>query len=102
MKLSTSDEDGVIGYHIATVQPAKMQPSAAAAFPSIMILPAVAFIASNTKGSCLVKFVDAYSKPACTAAQFKSAALIFLASCWRSAASTADISIFSSCAATPT
>src|SRR3954453_8230463 len=102
MKLSTSDEDGVIGYHIATVQPANMQPSAAAAFPSIMILPAVAFIASSTNGSCLVKFVDAYSYPACTAAQFKSAAFTFLENCLRSAASTAPMSIRRSCAATPT
>src|SRR5688572_11586731 len=43
---SHSDEDGVIGYHATTVTPAIMQPIAAAALPSIRILPAVAFIRS--------------------------------------------------------
>src|SRR5580692_6732499 len=39
--VSTSDDDGVIGYHVTTVHPANMQPSAAAELPSMMILPAV-------------------------------------------------------------
>src|SRR5690242_19529339 len=43
---STSDEDGVIGYQVTTVTPAKTHPSAAAALPSMMILPAVAFMRS--------------------------------------------------------
>src|SRR6267143_5526961 len=51
---SQSDEDGVIGYQATTVTPASMQPMAAAALPSIRILPAVAFIFSIWKGSCLV------------------------------------------------
>src|ERR1700690_1762720 len=38
---STSDDDGVIGYQMTTVAPAKTQPRAAAALPSMMILPAV-------------------------------------------------------------
>src|SRR6266536_5783060 len=54
MSDSHSDEDGVIGYHATTVTPAIMQPMAAAALPSMRILPAVSFIASMKKGSCFV------------------------------------------------
>src|SRR5258708_40359347 len=36
---SHSDEDGVIGYQATTVTPAIMQPIAAAAVPSLRILP---------------------------------------------------------------
>src|SRR3954464_1826585 len=43
---SHNDDDGVIGYQATTVTPAIMQPMAAAAFPSIRILPAVSFIGS--------------------------------------------------------
>src|ERR1700737_4998032 len=43
MSDSQSDEDGVIGYHATTVTPAIMQPIAAAALPSIRILPDVRF-----------------------------------------------------------
>ena len=39
--VSTSEDDGVIGYHVTTVHPANMQPRAAAELPSMMILPAV-------------------------------------------------------------
>src|SRR3984885_9952527 len=39
--VSTSDDDGVIGYHVTTVHPANMQPIAAAELPSMMILPFV-------------------------------------------------------------
>src|SRR5215469_14179593 len=38
---STSEEDGVMGYQVTTVTPANIAPSAQAAFPSMMILPAV-------------------------------------------------------------
>ena len=55
MSDSHSDEDGVIGYQATTVTPAIMQPMAAAALPSIRILPAVSFIGSIENGSCLVK-----------------------------------------------
>ena len=41
MKFSHSDDDGVIGYHAATVQPPMMQPSAAARLPSMNIRPSV-------------------------------------------------------------
>src|ERR1700745_637799 len=44
--VSTSEDDGVMGYHVTTVHPANMQPSAAAEFPSMMILPAVSFMRS--------------------------------------------------------
>src|ERR1700682_2140472 len=44
IKLSQSEEDGVIGYQAQTVAPPKTQPRAAAAFPSRMIFPAVAFM----------------------------------------------------------
>src|ERR1700720_22649 len=42
--VSTSDDDGVMGYQVTTVHPANMQPKAAAELPSMMILPAVLFI----------------------------------------------------------
>ena len=59
MSDSQSDDDGVIGYQPTTVTPAIMQPIAAAAFPSMRILPAVSFIGSMTNGSCFVKFASA-------------------------------------------
>src|SRR5215510_1283785 len=43
---SHSDDEGVIGYQATTVTPAIMQPMAAAALPSMRILPAVSFIGS--------------------------------------------------------
>ena len=39
--VSTSEEEGVIGYQVTTVQPANIQPSAAAELPSMMIFPVV-------------------------------------------------------------
>src|SRR6202142_1602056 len=42
--VSTSDDEGVIGYQVTTVQPANMHPIAAAELPSTMILPAVLFM----------------------------------------------------------
>jgi hypothetical protein len=36
-----------MGYQVTTVTPANMQPSAQAALPSMMILPAVAFMRST-------------------------------------------------------
>src|SRR5919198_5119757 len=56
---SHSDDEGVMGYQATTVTPAIMQPIAAAALPSIRILPAVSFIGSRKNGSCLVKFASA-------------------------------------------
>src|SRR5437667_12370786 len=41
MRVSHSDDDGVMGYQVTTVTPANMQPRAAAELPSMMILPAV-------------------------------------------------------------
>src|ERR1700687_1222197 len=77
INVSTSDEDGVIGYQVTTVTPANMQPSAQAALPSMMILPAVAFMRSTRNGSDLVNVLAAYSKPAWHAPQFSSTALAF-------------------------
>src|SRR6202521_2720535 len=37
--VSTSDDDGVIGYQVTTVQPANMHPRAAAELPTTMISP---------------------------------------------------------------
>ena len=52
MSDSHSDDDGVIGYQATTVTPAMRQPIAAAALPSIRILPAVSFIRSTRRCSC--------------------------------------------------
>src|ERR1019366_4797459 len=62
--VSTSEEEGVIGYQVTTVQPANIAPSAQAALPSMMILPAVSFIRSTWKRSGSVKVLAAYSKTA--------------------------------------
>jgi hypothetical protein len=43
---SQSEDDGVIGYQVTTVTPPKIEPMAAAALPSMMIFPSVAFIRS--------------------------------------------------------
>src|SRR5262245_18493814 len=59
MSDSHSEDDGVIGYQATTVTPAMRQPMAAAAFPSMRILPAVSFIGSIEYGSCLVKLAAA-------------------------------------------
>ena len=85
MSDSHSDEDGVIGYHATTVTPAIMQPIAAAALPSIRILPAVSFIGSMKYGSCFLNVASAYSKPAFSAPAFSVTALAFFPSCLASA-----------------
>ena len=59
MSDSASDEDGVIGYHPTTVTPAIMQPMAAAALPSMRIMPRVLSMRSTRSGSRLVKFASA-------------------------------------------
>src|ERR1051325_719175 len=56
---SHNDDDGVMGYQATTVTPAIMQPMAAAALPSMRILPAVSFIGSMRNGSCFVRFASA-------------------------------------------
>src|SRR3954454_5590190 len=56
---STSEEEGVMGYQVTTVTPANTQPSAAAALPSTMILPAVAFMRATRYGSDLVRLAAA-------------------------------------------
>src|ERR1035437_9115184 len=47
IRFSITEDDGVIGYQPTTVTPANIAPIAAAALPSMMILPAVAFIGST-------------------------------------------------------
>src|SRR5713226_3158270 len=59
MSISHSDDDGVMGYHVTTVTPANMEPSAAAEFPSMMILPAVLSMRSTKNGSLLVRLATA-------------------------------------------
>src|SRR5436190_12629598 len=59
MSDSQSEDEGVIGYQATTVTPASMQPIAAAAFPSMRILPAVSFIGWIEYGSCFVKLASA-------------------------------------------
>ncbi len=59
ISVSTSEEDGVMGYQVTTVTPANMAPRAHAALPSTMILPAVAFMRSTRQGSALVRVLEA-------------------------------------------
>src|SRR5438105_10738679 len=56
---SPSDDDGVIGYQVNTVTPANIEPSAAAALPSMMILPVVLSMRSTRSGSALVSVAAA-------------------------------------------
>jgi hypothetical protein len=49
----------VIGYQATTVTPAIMQPSAAAALPSMRIIPAVACIGSTNERILLRRFASA-------------------------------------------
>src|SRR5579864_8874222 len=57
MNDSHRDDEGVIGYQAATVQPAITQPSAAAVLPSMRIKPSVRpVMASSLYGSVLGKF----------------------------------------------
>src|SRR5450759_1241020 len=67
MKASQREDDGVMGYQAHTVAPPNTQPSAAAMFPSTMILPFVAFIRSTRNGILTGKFFAAYSRPSFTA-----------------------------------
>ena len=53
MKFSQSDDDGVIGYHAATVQPPMMQPSAAARLPSMKSKPSVSPVIGSRRYASL-------------------------------------------------
>src|SRR5262249_8702741 len=59
ISVSTSELEGVMGYHVTTVTPANMQPRAAAELPSTMTLPWFSFMRSTQYGSCLVKVASA-------------------------------------------
>src|SRR5262245_2668979 len=102
MSVSQSEDDGVIGYHVTTVTPANMQPSADAEFPSTRILPAVLSIRSTRNGSRFWTFSLAHARPAATAARLRSRAFGFFANALPSAFSTSATSIESRCATTPT
>jgi hypothetical protein len=101
MSDSHNDDEGVIGYQPTKVTPAIMQPIAAAAFPSIRIIPDVLFIGSTTNGSCLARLASAKSYPALRAPMFSSIALSFFPSCFLSAFSICAMSIDSRRDSTP-
>src|ERR1044072_6303492 len=75
MSDSQSELYGVIGYHATTVTPAIMQPIAAAALPSIRILPAVSFIGCRKYGYCFVKLASPESQPALGPPEFSATGL---------------------------
>ena len=101
MSDSQSDDDGVIGYQPTTVTPAMRQPMAAAALPSMMILPVVSFIRSTRSRSWGAKCAFAWSKPALSAPRLRASARCFFPS-WRdSAFSISAMSMPSRCASTP-
>ncbi len=102
MSDSASEEDGVIGYHARNWTPPNMQPMAAAALPSMMILPAVAFIRSRRKGSFFVRFFCAHSSPPRIAFTLSSTAAALLLNCLAIAFSISAMSTPRSHAATPT
>ena len=79
MKFSQSDDDGVIGYQAATVQPPMMQPSAAARLPSMKSKPSVRpVIGSSRYASLFFRFSRAYSYPTRTAFMLVSTAAALL------------------------
>ena len=95
MSVSTSEEDGVIGYQVTTVTPANSAPIAAAALPSTMILPAVASIRRTANGSRF-SIVAAWSNPARAAATFRSRAFGLAPNCFAMACSISAMSMESS------
>src|SRR5439155_8840445 len=96
-------DEGVIGYQVATVTPANMQPSAAAELPSIMILPFVAFIRWQRYGTVLLsKLFSANFRPASSAVLFKVTALAFPLNCLVRAISISAGSFSSRSPTTPT
>ncbi len=101
MRLSTSDDEGVIGYQVTTVTPAKSAPSAHAALPSTMIFPRVASMRRTAYGSRFSS-AAACSNPARAAATLRSRAFAFFPNCRPIAASTSAISMERRRARTPT
>src|SRR4051812_37968575 len=59
MSDSPNDDEGVMGYQVNTVTPANMEPRAAAALPSMMILPVVLSMRSMRSGSAFVSVAAA-------------------------------------------
>ena len=92
----------MIGYQARNWTPAIMQPMALAALPSMMILPAVAFIRSRRKTSRLVRFFSAQSRPPRMAFRLISTAAALFLNCLERAFSISAMSIPRSHTATPT
>src|SRR3972149_7580840 len=59
INVSTTDEDGVIGYQVTTVTPAIIAPIAMAALASMRTFPPLLFIRSARHGSRLGRFCSA-------------------------------------------
>src|SRR2546428_1011363 len=55
MRYSHSDDDGVIGYHAATVTPPMSAPSAAAWLPSTSTLPSTAPVIGSRRSASLLE-----------------------------------------------
>src|SRR5579862_8272569 len=103
MNDSHSEDDGVIGYHAATVHPPMTQPSAAALFPSSSIRPSVLpVIGCKRYKSLFDRLFAAYSLPRFTAFIFVSTAEGLRLNCARRAASIVSAWMPSRCASTPT
>jgi hypothetical protein len=99
---SHSDEDGVIGYHVTTVTPPKIEPIAAAALPSMMIFPSVAFIRSTRHLFWRGRFSFAYAIPLSIAATFALIAFCLPLNCLPSALRISSRSMPRSSATMPT
>jgi len=90
-----------MGYHVTTVTPANMAPSAQAELPSMMILPRRVH-ALDAVGVGLGEGGGGVIETCLARAQFMSAALALrLPNCFTSAAWTCSISMESNCASTP-
>ena len=87
MRVSHSDDDGVIGYQVTTVTPAIMQPMAAAALPSTRMRPRFASIGSMKYGSRFSRCSSAKAKPMSRASRLRATTLGLLPNCLRTAAS---------------
>ena len=102
MSDSTRDDDGVIGYHVTTVTPPNIAPMAAAALPSMMIFPLVAFIRSMRHRFWRGRLARANSRPLSMACTFGSMAFFFPLNCFVIALTISSRSMPISSATTPT
>src|SRR5258708_33480974 len=93
MSDSQSDDDGVMGYQVTTVTQPNMAPMAAAALPSMMILPAVAVIRSMAHRACMEGPALTNSRPLSIAGTLGSMALCFPFNCLLMAATVSSRSM---------